>query len=344
MISNPQPIASPLTPADQSQALTAARSDAVVINRSTWGRLMLAGDEAHDFLHNQSTNDFKTLSSGQGCDTVFITATAQILDLTTAYVTDTGILLITSPERRQFLFDHLSRFIRFVRGASLEDQSDQTALLTLIGPRSQAILTSLGWIDPEFDQRPLHSHVERPITIQNHSRSIRIAVGNGLGLPGFNLILPIDQVNTVETHLIEAGATLADLNVWEILRVEQGRAAADREMIDPYNPLEAGLWQAISLSKGCYIGQEVLAKQVTYQRIRQELWGIKLDHPVEVGSPVHVADDKVGQVTSVIATPAGALALAYIRTKIEPTVGLAVQIGDHPGELIQLPLLNFPPV
>ncbi len=127
--------------------------------------------------------------------------------------------------------------------------------------------------------------------------------------------------------------------VWEQLRIEQGRPIPDRELTEDYNPLEAGLWQTISFSKGCYIGQETIARLNTYKGVKQQLWGIRLQAPVESGTVVMLGDEKVGKLTSFTQTNQGSFGLAYIRTKAGG-VGLKVQVGEVDGEIVDVPFLS----
>lgn len=126
--------------------------------------------------------------------------------------------------------------------------------------------------------------------------------------------------------------------VWEQLRIEQGRPTPDHELTDDYNPLEAGLWQTISFEKGCYIGQETIARLNTYKGVKQQLWGIRLQAPVEPGTVVMLGEEKVGKLTSFTQTAQGAFGLAYIRTKAGG-VGLKVLLGEVEGEIVDVPFL-----
>jgi folate-binding protein YgfZ len=126
--------------------------------------------------------------------------------------------------------------------------------------------------------------------------------------------------------------------LWESLRVEQGRPVADQELTEEHNPLEAGLWESVSFNKGCYIGQEIIARLDTYQKLKQQLWGVRLADAVEAGTPVTVEGDTIGRVTSVAETPSGPFALAYIRTKAGGA-GLKVEVGTTSGQVVELPLL-----
>ncbi|HEY9806693.1 MAG TPA: hypothetical protein V6D04_08995, partial [Candidatus Obscuribacterales bacterium] len=127
--------------------------------------------------------------------------------------------------------------------------------------------------------------------------------------------------------------------VWEQLRIQQGRPVPDHELTEDYNPLEAGLWQTISFNKGCYIGQETIARLDTYKGVKQQLWGIQLDTPVPAGSSITLGDDKVGVLTSSIPLGQQAFGLGYIKTKAGGA-GLQVQVGTAQGEVVPVPFLT----
>lgn len=127
--------------------------------------------------------------------------------------------------------------------------------------------------------------------------------------------------------------------LWEQLRVEQGRPVPGQELTEDYNPLEAGLWQTISLSKGCYIGQETIARLHTYKGVKQQLWGIRLAEAAEPETPITVGEEKIGRLTSCTETETGYFGLAYIRTKnVKP--GLPVKVGETKGELVAVPFVS----
>jgi hypothetical protein len=126
---------------------------------------------------------------------------------------------------------------------------------------------------------------------------------------------------------------------WDVLRILQGRPAPDAELTDDYNPLEVGLWQTISFTKGCYIGQETIARLNTYKGVKQYLWGIKLNDYAEVGSAIAIKDEKVGKLTSFTETADGYFGLGYIRTKAGG-IGLKVQVGETEGEIVEIPFVS----
>jgi len=324
--------ASPMSSPDPIQP----QSPGLIFDQNDWGRLLITGKGILEYLNNQSTNDLRSLQVGQGCETVFVTPTAQIIDLTTVLRTEAGVWLLTSPPRRQQLRETLMRTLIFIRGSKLEDRTEETLGLCLVGTGVQPTLAGLG--------------LEIPTDLPSHHlwsgelRGIPVTVigGSGLGLPGIRLMVDRDQAQALGEIWGETDWIWGDAATWERLCLEQGRPEADWELTGSYNPLEAGLWSAISLSKGCYIGQEVLAKQVTYGRIRQTLWGVRLSESVEPGTEVQIEGNKAGILTRSGRTEQGYIGLAYIRSKVSPHSGQLVQIGEATGELVQRPYLSYP--
>lgn len=322
-----------MTFGNDAEALTAANTGVALCDRSHWGRIQLSGGDRLRFLHNQSTNNIQILKPGQSCDTVFVTSTARTIDLATAYITEDSVLVLVSPNRRQKLMQLLDRYLFPADKVELEDLTDSTATFSLIGPKSRTILEQLGVANMTLSETKTHQIVDL------NGIQLRIAVGSGLATEGYTLIVPSDAAATVWQTLTNSGAIPLGENCWQQLRIEQGRPAPDHELTEDYNPLEAGLWQTISFDKGCYIGQETIARLNTYQGVKQQLWGIRLTAPVEPGTVIMVGEDKVGILTSYTDSSNGPFALAYIRTKAGG-LGLNVQVGDIAGVVVDVPFLT----
>ncbi len=328
-------VLAPMSFGNDAMAIAAAQTGVALYDRSHWGRIQVAGRDRLKFLHNQSTNSFNDLQPGQGRDTVILTSTARTIDLVSAYVSEAEVLLLVSPNRRQKLMQWLDRYIFFGDQVQLTDITASTAALSLIGPESQALLEKLGV-------------TTLPETAGDHGLSaiagteVRLAAGSGLVIPGYTLILAATEAAELWQQFVVAGAVAMGDRVWEQLRIQQGRPKPDAELTEDYNPLEAGLWHTISLNKGCYIGQETIARLNTYQGVRQELWGVKLSAPVAVGTPVILEESKVGILTSLTETATGPLGLAYVKTKAGGA-GLQVQVGISVGELVEVPFLTRMP-
>lgn len=311
-------------------AIQAATAEVAVCDRSLWGRIRVGDDDRLRFLHNQSTNDFQKLKPGQGCDTVMVTSTARTIDLVSAYVLDDAVLLLVSPSRREFLVQWLDRYIFFADKVQLTDVSDETATFSLIGPGSDAVVEKLG--AGAIVGQAYGNH----ITIDDGAI---VAVGSGLASPGYTLILPVAQKPQLWQQIIDLGVVELSDRAWDTLRILQGRPAPDAELTDDYNPLEVGLWQTISFNKGCYIGQETIARLNTYKGVKQHLWGIRLNAPAAVGDTISIGEEKVGKLTSYTETPDGYFGLGYIRSKAGG-VGLKVQVGDSEGEIVAIPFVS----
>jgi tRNA-modifying protein YgfZ len=318
---------------NETAALKAIVDGVVLCDRTTWGLLEFTGEDRSRYLHNQSTNDFESLQSGRGCDTVFVTPTARTLDLATAYVTDDAVIAIVSPNRRQQLIEWLDKFIFPFDKVKLNDISAKYIIFSLIGTQSDALLSKLA---PEAilpQQAGDHDLVNIDEIV------VRIARGSGLATPGYTLIVSAEGGAALWSKLTSMGAIPTGDRFWSNLSIQQGRPTPNRELTEDYNPLEAGLWHTLSFNKGCYIGQETIARLNTYKGVKQRLWGVKLSQKVEPQTPVIVNDKKVGVLTSYTDTPDGSFGLAYVRT-IAGGEGLSVKVGNATGELVAVPFIK----
>jgi tRNA-modifying protein YgfZ len=124
---------------------------------------------------------------------------------------------------------------------------------------------------------------------------------------------------------------------YDRLRIEQGRPMPGFELTEDYNPLDAGLWDTISFNKGCYIGQETIARLDSRDAVKLNLWGVKLDRPVAIGSTVFVEESKAGTITSLCELDDGsAIGLVYVRTKAGGA-GLEITVDSQKATLTDLP-------
>jgi tRNA-modifying protein YgfZ len=321
--------------------LEAAKTGAVIYDSSHWGKILVSDRDRLRFLHNQSTADFEKRQAGEGCDTVFVTSTARTIDLATALILDDEVLLIVSPNRREYLFNWLDKYIFFADRVTLKDVTDTLGSFTLMGAASAEILARLGC--PKLTDLPQSSHQLYNID----GIEVRISIGTELGLPGYRLIVvggaspEENRANAaaLQQKLIDLGAVTLNEDAWECLRIDRGRPKPDAELTEDYNPLEVGLWDTISFTKGCYIGQETIARLNTYKGVKQYLWGVKLTGAVAVGTPITVDGEKVGVLTSCSETDAGIIGLGYVRSKAGG-VSLKVMVGDVDGEIIDLPFVR----
>ena len=272
---------------------------------------------------NQTTQDFKTLCPGQGCLTVVVTATARTIDLALATVTDDGVLMLGSPAMGDRLMAWFDRYIFPMDRVTLSDCTDTTATFTVLGAQGQAVLEQLGFRDLASLAPYAHQ------SLMWEGQEIRAIADSGLARPGYTLWVDAAGAAPLWQYLIESGAIPAGEQCWETWRIEDGVPKPGCELTDDFNPLEAGLWHAVSIDKGCYIGQETIARLNTYDGVKQFLYGVKLTQFLEPGTKLRTPDgNRAGVVTSCLPTEEGALGLAYIRRK-QCEVGTAL-VGDRP--------------
>jgi len=313
---------------DPAAAVAAAETGCALVDRRHWNLLSVTGADRLRFLHNQTTNAFEGRTAGECCDTVFVTSTARTLDLVTAYITADSVLLLTSPGQGEVLLPWMDRYIFPMDKVALADLSGQMVALSLVGPTSEVALQQVGLaLPPEPSQHHLQGFGDT---------EVRVAQGSGLVSPGATLLVPVDAVAALWQALVQAGAVPAGETLWQQWRVQQGRPMPAAELTDDYNPLEAGLWQTLSFEKGCYIGQETIARLNTYQGVKQQLWGLRLSAVVAPGTPIEVEGNRVGILTSVVDTAAGPQGLGYIRTKAGGA-GLEVVVGAATATVIEIP-------
>jgi tRNA-modifying protein YgfZ len=310
---------------NNAQSLEAARSGAMLVDRSHWGRILVSGDDRLRFLHNQSTADFNALKPGASCNTVFVNSTGRTIDLALALILENEVLLMVSPGKGDAIFQLLDRYIFFADKVTIQEISTTTAAFSLIGPQSPQILAAIKAEIPNGFQQ----------TINIDGIPVRIVADSGLGLPGYTFFLETSAAPQIWQKLVALGAIPGGEECWEELRISQGRPAVDRELTTDYNPLEVGLWQNISFTKGCYIGQETIARLNTYKGVKQYLWGIELAGTAAVGSDLIFDGTKVGTLTSCT----GQRGLVYLKSKAGG-VGLQVQVGDTTGTIVDIPFVS----
>ena len=303
--------------------------DSTVFDRSTWSRIRLTGADRVRFLHNQTTNNIEQLSAGQGCYTVFVTSTGRTIDLATVYAFPDSLLVVASPGMAKQLYDWMDRYIFFSDKVTLADETEQTFMFTVLGEGVDKVIQQIG--AGELIDKQQFSH--QSVLLADSEDLVTVAVGSDLAVPGYTIWGAKAQADVVWQAVLSAGATAGSDAQWETLRVQQGRPAPAHELTDDDNPLEAGLWNGVSFEKGCYIGQETIARLNTYKGVKKRLWGLKLTGLAAPGAVISAEGAKVGRLTSVVETEDCAIALAYLRTKAGGE-GLSVEVEGAAGETV----------
>jgi len=319
---------------DPAAEYTLAREEAAVFDVSHRGKVSLAGPDAGRFLHNLCTNDIVGLAAGSGCEAFLTSTQAKIVASALVYRVaepdgaDT-FWLDLDPGVAAKVVTHLDRYL-ISEQVELADRTREWAQVHLAGPRAADVLQQIGGGEVA-DLQPLHqlslSLAEGVLcTIRRH---------DPLGLPGFDVLCQSKDALALWTALTAAGAAVAGSGTYDILRVEAGTPIYGRDIDDTNLPQETGRTEhAVSFTKGCYIGQETIARIRTYGHVNRSLVGLKIagDELAPPGSLVHRDGKEVGRVTSSVLSPrfSGALALAYLRRGHE-SPGVAVEV-ERPGE------------
>jgi aminomethyltransferase len=306
---------------------------AALMDASDAGRIWLRDRDQAALLQRLSTNDVEKLSPGQGQQTVLTNHNGRIIDLLTVHALPEQLLVITSPQQRGAVFNLLRKNIFFNDRVKLEQANATLGQLLLYGPESSTqvqILTGVTVTD-----LPLYGIVATQI----NGVALYIARVRPLGGAGFALYLPAEGLPSVWTALVAAGMQPLGRTAYNQLRVEAGYPAYGRELSLEYIPLETGLQEAISFTKGCYIGQEIIARMESRRRIAKHLRGLRLTGLIEAPRKLELAGKEVGDLTSVVESPRfGPIGLAYVRRDhAEPGTQLEIVESDITGEVVVLP-------
>ncbi len=315
---------------DHCDEYHAARAGAALRDAQASFRLYMRGADHLDFLHRMTSNDFHNLQMGHGLEAVFIEQRARILDLATCYRGPDATALILSSDSRTTIPAWLDRFI-FAEALELADQTDETAMFELVGPHADQLVART--LETDLAKFQDHQLLDPQV-----ADDLWLARMTGPGLRAFG---PPDAVKDLWQRLAAAGARPIGSETWKILRVEQGLPLLGRELTQEYNPWEAGLGRAIHLDKGCYIGQEVIARLDTYDKVKQHLVGLRLSAELpSTGQPLRDGAREVGRITSAVHSPSlGPIALAYVR-RSACAEGTALDADGAQATVVPLPFFS----
>lgn len=302
--------------------------DAILyLRRDTgYGCLRATGEDALDLLNRLSTNKVDHLQPGHWAPTVLTSDRGRIVDLLSIIHAGDCVYLLTSPDQQQAVVEWLDKYT-IMEDLEVEDVSGSTSVMALAGDGAEA---ALGIESGDAERLPGLQYPAPTISVGGQDA---IAISRPLGsLPCCLLIAPGASATEVDivAALAGAGACETDSEGWEALRVASGAPAFGSEMGDPFNPLEAGLIGAIDFTKGCYIGQEVIARLDSYQRVQRYLSVLRFSEGSEASAGAELYHDgrPAGTVTSLYRTPGGELrGLGFVRTAAA-TPGEALELRE----------------
>jgi folate-binding protein YgfZ len=358
------------TPAEQYATLTERCG---LVDRSERGKLALTGAGAEEFLNGQVTNELIGLRPGEGCYAAFLTHKGKMLgDLRILAVGDEStssaasttaeasedpreLLLDTERSALQALFDMIRRF-KVGYEVDLHKRTLESALLSLVGPAADEVATRTFSLGPSTSgssvsaETPPYARARagaQGMPKREHDHALSYLGDTPVRLiradVGLDLLLDASAIEAVRSALVDAGAVGVSEDAAEIVRVERGRPRYGVDLDDSTIPQEASLNErAVSFTKGCYVGQETVARLHYRGKPNRHLRGLLLSEPAESGAELRLGERPVGRLGSSVLSPTfGPIGLALLRREAEP--GAVVVVGDR-GARATVTELPFAPI
>ncbi|MFY9728378.1 MAG: glycine cleavage T C-terminal barrel domain-containing protein [Bryobacteraceae bacterium] len=301
-----------------SQGYEALRRGAAWMNLSGRGRIAVRGRDRARLLHNLTSNEVKKLAPGSGCYAFLLSPQGRIQADLTLLAFDDHILLDTEPELREKTVQHIRRYI-VADQVELEDVTGATCAIALEGPESALVLEKAGGTAPPADYQHL---------AWGEATVARISL---TGQPGFRMYSTAGAADEIIQRLAAAGTHHATEEDARLVRIENGRPRYGEDIRDTSLPQETGQMHAVSFSKGCYLGQEIVERIRAQGHVNRKLVRLRLDSaaPPAAGTKLTAAGADAGEITSSVYSPAeaSAIALAYVRSSYAAT-GQALAAGD----------------
>jgi folate-binding protein YgfZ len=299
------------------------REECGLLERSERGVILVAGPDAAEYLQGQLTNDVEALEPGDGLYAALLDRKGHMqADMRVLRPSAEEILLDTEPSAREAALRHLTMY-SIGREVSVSDLSEERAILSLIGPRSAELAGTA----------PLPENACEATALAGTEC---LAVGTR---DGIDLICAAAETARPREALLGAGAAEVSPEAAEILRIEAGVPRFGAEMGTETMPAEAGIVEAaVSFTKGCYIGQETVARLHYKGRPNRHLRGLKLSAPAAPGASLRLGEKEVGRLGSAAVSPAlGPIGLAILRREAEPGDQLAVGEDGVTAAVTDLP-------
>ncbi|MEE2657025.1 MAG: glycine cleavage T C-terminal barrel domain-containing protein [Candidatus Latescibacterota bacterium] len=302
---------------DPEQEYRALREGCALYDTSQLSTIQISGSDHRDFLNRLSTNECLGRQPSEGFESVFTDHRGRIFALAELHCRDAQTLLWTGQSGE----DLLKWLERYHFSEDVQMSMDPLRVLEVSGPTAEALMDELFSVQVGRVAPLAEVDIDSPLAC------FRRLCGDGVQLAGM-----VEDLRKTAGVLLARGAVPVGEEAVEIFRIESGEPRQGFELTLDYNPWEAGLGRAISLSKGCYIGQEVIARLDTYDKVKQQLVGLMAHAPVTAGATLHSLDGSaLGMVTSRATSPqlGCEIALAYVRnTGCEPGLRLACRTEE----------------
>ena len=311
---------------EASPAYEAAHDAAVYFPLTNSGYLEIHGEDRIDFLQRQTTNDLNLLKFDRSLNNVLTSATARVLE--TFRMLDGGdhITMLVPTNRTDGTEGFLKSHIFFMDKVEVHNHSGEWCQIKIYGPGAKLNLQNLG-----VEKLPSPEEV-----LQTAFADIQVRIIGIQGLTnelGYFLVTKKEHEAALISSLQDGGLLELSQADYQTLRVEAGLPAMGHELTTDYTPLESGIADWVSDTKGCYTGQEIIARQITYDKVTKTLVRLDLEDTVELGAKVLGDDKTAGTITSVAHSPRlGPIALAVLK-KPHNAPGTTVQVAGTDGNV-----------
>lgn len=296
---------------------------AILLDRTHEGRIRIFGKDRFDLLNRMSTNKLMALAKGEGRPTIFTNANARIIDRVVAYNNGDHLLIITEPGQGDAMTTFLQRHIFFNDDAQLENISASTNQFALHGPNADAIMAT---VTPEASQ--IDGLGSLNITVDD--ATIFAARRKAISGTHWALITARETGAQVYEAIMQAGAQHglrpSGGLTFNTLRIRAGHPARP-ELNTDYIPLEIGLWDEVNFAKGCYTGQEIIARMESRARLAKTIVALELSEMVKAPADVSHDGRKIGKMTSSAQAPNGDLFAIAVLKMDYVSAGTAVTVG-----------------
>lgn len=310
----------------------ALRRHAIVVDRSHRGRLRLSGEKAGEMLTGLVTNDVGALQPGQGLYAVALTPKGRIVADLRIFAEEGSFLIDCSARATEPWMAMVRKYVN-PRVAPYADESDRLRDIGVFGTEARHVVAEMTGIQATaLALLPPYAHA----TVAIDGARVLVAHVPDLALDGYELFAPEDALSLVWERALRAKALPAGLEAWEIARVEAGRPEYGIDIDESTIPQEANLDElhAISYTKGCYVGQEVVARVHFRGHVNRHLRGLRSANPEPPPARAQLFDAdgrQIGDVRSAVVSPRlGAIALGMVRREVE--LGATVTARDSAGE------------
>jgi folate-binding protein YgfZ len=320
---------------DPAAEATAARQAVAIADRGARSFTLVEGRDATRFLHGVVSNDVEGLAVGDAAYALLLTPKARVVaDFRLTRLAGESFLIDAEPAAAESLRTGLARY-RMAARATIEPADETYGAIGVLGPAAAALIREISGVTPDASAREGHGAA---LADDVHALVAALQPGPAFDLVGPRAALP-GLWDALAAALPAHGGRPAGATALEILRVEAGVPRFGAELTGEVMPAEAGVvGRAVSFTKGCYIGQEPVARLHYRGHANRGLRGIVMNGaPPAPGTPVAVEGREVGRVTSAAASPAlgRTIALAIVRREVEP--GRRVAVDGAEGELVELP-------